>query len=433
MFDRREFLTRSAAAASAAVLSRAATAADHAPDQRVPLGKAEHCVVVWLGGGSGQIDTWDPKRKGDPVAKKPGSYYDAIDTAIPGTQVCEHFTRCAPIMDRFNLVRTVNHDVIDEHAAATNRMHTGYATSETLLYPSVGSVISQQRGALNPKVPPYILIGYPSASRGPGFLGADGNYVYLTDTQSGPAGLARALEITPERQSRREALLQRVRERYLEDGRQAAASAVQQYDAMISEALRYGGPEFMQLFNLAEEPGTLRDNYGGEFGQRCLLTRRLLQAGVRFVEVSHNLNFLNGTGWDVHNKGILNQHKLIQELDQALAAMILDLENVGLFDKTLIVVMSEFGRPAGFDGGGGRGHHGKCFTVAMAGGGLKNGITIGETDELAMEIVSRPVSVPDLHATMYATLGINPLEVLYAGERPVPMTDGGRPIQELFA
>jgi arylsulfatase A-like enzyme len=109
-----------------------------------------------------------------------------------------------------------------------------------------------------------------------------------------------------------------------------------------------------------------------------------------------------------------------------------DLERVKLLDKTLIVVASEFGRPAGFDGGGGRGHHGKCFTVALAGGGLKNGVTIGTTDDLAMQIVDRPVSVPDLHATIYATLGIDPHENLYAGDRPVPTTDGGQPIRELF-
>jgi uncharacterized protein (DUF1501 family) len=158
-----------------------------------------------------------------------------------------------------------------------------------------------------------------------------------------------------------------------------------------------------------------------------------LQGGVRFVEVAHNLNFLNGTGWDVHNAGIENQHKLIQELDTALSSLVLDLERTKLLDKTLIVVGTEFGRPASFDGGGGRGHHGKCFSVALAGGGLKNGLTIGETDELAMKIESRPVSVPDLHATIYAALGIDTKTHLYAGDRPVPITDGGEPIRELFS
>ncbi|MDZ4683816.1 MAG: DUF1501 domain-containing protein [Planctomycetaceae bacterium] len=430
MLLRRDFLAQSAAALAAGSMTVRSSAEDAPAAGDSPRGKAEHCVVVWLGGGAGQIDTWDPKRRGDPKEKTPGSYYDAIDTAIPGTQIVEHFPRCAKILDRFNLVRTVHHDVIDEHAAATNRMHTGRQPSETVVYPSIGSVIAYQRGPVSDQVPAYVLIGYPSTTRGPGFLGAKGNYVYLTDTNSGPAGLARPVDITANRQARREALLAKVREEYL--ARSGNSLPVQNYDAMIAEALRYGGPEFTRIFNLKEESGSLRDDYGGEFGQRCLLTRRLLQSGVRFVEVSHNLNFLNGTGWDVHNEGILNQHKLILELDQALAALVTDLERVKLLDKTLIVVAGEFGRPAGFDGGGGRGHHGKCFTVALAGGGLKNGVTIGETDELAMQIVSRPVSVPDLHATIYAALGIDPHEPLYAGDRPVPTTDGGQPIRELF-
>jgi uncharacterized protein (DUF1501 family) len=158
----------------------------------------------------------------------------------------------------------------------------------------------------------------------------------------------------------------------------------------------------------------------------------LAEAGVRFIEVSHNLNFLNGTGWDVHNDGILKQHALIDELDRALATLVVDLEQKKLLDKTLIVVAGEFGRPAQFDAGGGRGHHAKSFSVALAGGGLQTGRAVGETDELAMSIVSRPVSVPDLHATIYAALGIDQSEPLYAGERPVPITDGGQPIGEIL-
>ena len=189
----------------------------------------------------------------------------------------------------------------------------------------------------------------------------------------------------------------------------------------------------MDVFQLDAEPAELRESYGGEFGQRCLLSRRLIQSGVRFIEVSHNLNFINGTGWDTHNDGQLNQHLLIRELDSALSALVLDLEQHRLLDKTLIVVATEFGRPAQFDGGGGRGHHSKAFSIVLAGGGLHNGKTIGETDELGMHIVSRPVSVPDLHATIYWALGIDPAEELYAdGDRPVPITDRGRPIDELF-
>lgn len=432
--SRREFLsdaarTGLAISAGAAISAAYPVQADDAPS-KPPRGKTEHCILIWLGGGAGQIDTWDPKRKGDPKAKRPGSYYDAIDTAIAGTQVCQHLPKCAAVLDRFNLVRTVHHEVIDEHAAATNRMHTGRPTNGTVVYPSIGSIVAHQRGPVNPKAPAYVLIGYPNVTRGPGFLGAKAGYIYLTDTASGPAGFTPPADVNAERQSRRERLLSQTRADYLAANE---SRAVLDYDATIAAALRLSGPQFMNVFQLDREPADLRGAYGGEFGQRCLLARRLLQAGVRFVEVSHNLNFINGTGWDVHNEGILNQHLLIRELDEALSALVLDLERQKLLDTTLVVVASEFGRPAGFDGGGGRGHHGKSFTVALAGGGLKNGKTIGITDELGMNIVERPVSVPDLHATIHAALGIDPSVELYTSdERPVPITDGGVPLAELF-
>lgn len=435
--NRRDFLKATGAAVTTAGLSgvaglaTAAQAASHKP--KYPLGKAEHCIMVWLGGGPSQIDTWDPKPVGDPKSgkKKPGGYYPAIDTAIPGVQVCEHLPKCANILDRFNLLRTINHDVIDEHAAATNRMHTGRPTSGTIVYPSIGSIIAHCRGPVNEKAPAYVVIGYPNVTRGPGFLGAQAGYMYLTDTEAGPAALSRPDFVNEVRQARRQQLLDQLRSGYLD--REGEATAVADYDRAITEANRLAGPEFMSVFDLKSEPADLRSRYGGEFGQRCLLARRLIQNGVRFLEVSHNLNFVNGTGWDIHNDGYKNQHLLIQEMDNALSTLVLDLEAKKLLDKTLIVVSGEFGRPADFDGGGGRGHWSKAFTVALAGGGLKNGSAIGETDELAQKIVSRPVSVPDLFATMCATLGIDPHTELYDGTRPVPVTDGGVPVAELFS
>ncbi|MAT14044.1 MAG: hypothetical protein CMJ46_02095 [Planctomyces sp.] len=398
----------------------------------MPVGKAEHCIFVWLGGGAGQIDTWDPKRKGDPKNKKPGSYYDAIDTAIPGTQVCQHLSRCAPILDRFNIVRTVHHDVIDEHAAATNRVHTGRPTSGTIVYPSVGSIVAHQKGAAGDNVPAYVLMGYPNVTRGPGFLGTRHGYLYLTETAAGPKGISRPKDLSRERNLRREKLLQAVREGYV--NRHQEDQLIADYDAAVEQAQAMAGPDFARIFELDREPADLRNGYGGEFGQRCLLARRLLESGVRFVEVSHNLNFLNGAGWDVHQATIEDQYKLIEELDIALSSLVLDLEAKKMFDKTLIVVGTEFGRPPGFDAGGGRGHQGKTFSMILAGGGLKNGITIGQTDDLSQNIVDRPVSIPDFHATIHCALGINPREELYdADNRPVPITDGGEPIREIFS
>ena len=193
------------------------------------------------------------------------------------------------------------------------------------------------------------------------------------------------------------------------------------------------GPEFSSAFELDREPAALRAQYGGEFGQRCLLSRRLVERGVRFIEVSHNLNFLNGSGWDVHNEGILQQHKLIQELDTAFSTLIRDLEQKELLEKTLLVITTEFGRPPEFDSGGGRGHQGRAFSCVLAGGGLSHMGAWGETDELAKKIVVNPVSVADFFATICATVGVDYGKNLYDGDRPVPITDMGQPISRLFA
>lgn len=423
---RREMLALSASLASGAILSHAAE-----PVQSVLRGKAEHCISIWLGGGMGQIDTFDPKRRGDPKQKLAGSYYDSIKTAVPGVRLCEHLRQLAPLMDRVTAVRTVHHEVIDEHAAATNRMHTGRPVSGTVVYPSLGSVVAHERGPAAEGAPAYILIGYPNITRGPGFLGARDGYLYLTDTSQGPAGLSRPDDIGSVRQSRRESYLRSMRE--AAKARLGDDARLQDYDAAIAQSLKLSGPEFNRVFKLEGESSDLRNRYGGEFGQRCLLARRLIERGVRFIEVSHNLNFLNGTGWDVHNAGIQKQHELIRELDQALAALIADLESRSILDKTLIVITTEFGRPPEFDGGGGRGHHGQAFSCVLAGGGLKHHGAFGETDELARKIVSDPVSVPDLFATIHAALGVDPAKSLHDGDRPVPITDMGKPIATLFS
>lgn len=424
--NRRDFLAMTAAGAAGMAVPGIASGVG----SKTPLGKAEHCIMIWLGGGMGQMDTFDPKRLGDPKKKVAGSYYPSIPTAVKGVEVCEHLARTAKVMDRFTVVRTVHHDVIDEHAAAVNRMHTGRPTSGTIVYPSIGSIVAHEKGDADSAVPSYVVAGYPNVTRGPGFLGAAHNYMYLIDTESGPAGLARPEDVTGERAARRDRLVAELTREHAK--RVGEDSAVRDYATTSRKAARLAGPEFMDVFHLDKEPRTLRESYGDEFGQRCLLARRLIERGVSFVEVSHNLNFVNGTGWDVHNDGILKQHVLIDQLDRALAALTTDLESRKLLDKTLIVVSSEFGRPAGFDGGGGRGHHGACFSVVLAGGGLNHKGAYGETDELAQRITSDPVSVPDLFATMVASLGIRPSKELYDGDRPVPITDMGKPIPALL-
>ncbi len=391
---------------------------------------AECCIFLWLGGGACHLDTFDPKRQST-GRKDPGSYYPAIPTAIAGVRLCEHLSRTAKLLDRCAVIRTLNHNVVDEHAAATNRVHTGRPPADSTVYPSIGSIVSHKLGANGDGVPAYVVAGYPSASRGPGFLGAKHSYVYLTDTELGPAGLRRPTGLSDTRFDRRNVLVDKLRRDFAE--KNAEDESIQDYVAAAQAGSKLTGPRFMNVFDLKSEPDALRQEYGSEFGQRCLLARRLVESGVRFVEVSFNLNFLNGTGWDTHNEGQLQQHVLIDQLDQAIAALLRDLEARKRLDKTLIVVATEFGRPPEFDGGGGRGHQGTAFSGLLAGGGLKLGQAIGETDELGRKIVSRPVSIPDFHATIHHALGIDPSEELYDGERPVPITDRGEPIAELFS
>jgi len=408
-----------------------APALSAAVNKEMPRGRADSCIFVWLGGGAGHIDTFDPKRLGDPVKNVPGSYYESIPTAACGVRLAKHMPGLADRMDRGLILRNVSHDINSQHGAASNLMHTGRKPSGTIIYPSVGSIVSHELGSKSDEVPAYVVMGYPNIMRDPGFLGARDGYVYLTQVKTGPSGLTRAPDVDDERQARREMLLGRMRVDYL--ARNDNDAVVRARAEVSEQGFRMAGPRFMSVFDLDSESKSANQSYDSEFGQRCLLARRLVQSGVRFVEVSYNLNFLNGTGWDVHQDGIVNQHLLIQDLDKSLAALIDDLDCSKLLDTTLIVVSTEFGRPAEFDAQGGRGHQAGVFSLFLAGGGLRTGQAIGATDEIGKEPVGDVFSVPDSFATIFAAMGINPAKNLYASERPVPITDHGKPALAAFS
>ena len=424
--SRRDFAKQAGAAGALSLLGPSV----FAKEADAPKGKADSCIFIWLGGGACHVDTWDPKARGDAKEKIPGSYYDAVPTAIADVQVCEHLQRTAKLLDRCVLLRSVHHDVVDEHAAAVNRLHTGRPTSGTTIYPSIGSVTAHQLGPGAEAVPSYVVMGYPNLTRGPGFLGPEAGFVYLTDTKAGPSALRLPPDVDTVRQLRRENLLGKLQKNYLANN--VADEKIESYVKVAEAGRKMMRSKLMSVFDLENEPSSRREAYGAEFGQRCLLARKLTGVGVRFVEVAFNLNFLNGTGWDTHNEGQLQQHLMIDELDRAFSSLIEDLEREKRLDRTLLVIATEFGRPPEFDGRGGRGHQCRAFSVALAGGGLRTGQVIGRTDELGKKIVERPISVADLHATIYKTLGIDPAEELYDGDRPVPITDHGKPVRELF-
>src|SRR3569833_3402064 len=212
--QRRDFIKGLGAAALSPALARATTS-----EAKMPRGKAEHVIFLWLGGGMAQIDTFDPKELGDAKAspKKAGSYYASIPTSVKNVRLCEHLAKTAPLVDRMTIVRTVNHRVIDEHAFATNIVHTGRMISGNIVYPSIDSIISHKQGPKTPDEPTYMLVGYPNVSRGPGFLGAKHGFIYLVDTTVGPSGFTLPGFVSPERMARRQQLLAPLRERVADE------------------------------------------------------------------------------------------------------------------------------------------------------------------------------------------------------------------------
>ena len=408
----------------------AATGRTEADSKTRPRATADTCIFVWLAGGMCHVDTFDPKLKGN-GQEIAGSYYNPIETSMPGIQVCKHLPRVAERMDRFAIVRSLNHQFA-EHTQAVDFVHTGRVASGTIVYPSIGSIVSHQLGGFDPKAPAYVVVGNPMQPRGPGFLGGKYNFVYLTDTEAGPSALRLPDGVSAQQYEEWTRTLKSFSEPYLD--KHAGTPTVQAYASVMDRGFEMMSPKFQSAFSVKEEPAELRESYGKEFGQRLLLSRRLVENGIRFVECSFNLHFINGYGWDAHAFAQKRVHLLIRQLDRGLSALVEDLERRGLLDRTLVVVATEFGRPPEFDGQGGRGHQSVAYSTVLFGGGVRGGQSIGATDELGREIVERPVSIPDLHATIHRALGIDPEEPLMTpGGRPVPITDFGRPVEELFS
>lgn len=426
ILTRREFTQRALAAGALAALGgRRGLAAAPFPLRA----RAKSCILLWLGGGMSHLDTFDPKALGDPATGKPGSAYRSIPTAIPGASVCEHLRLTAPLLDRGVILRTISHPLNIDHADAVNLVKTGRVASGALTFPSLASVITHQLGPRDPEIPPYVVMGMPNVTRGPGFLGAKYGYVYLTDTSAGPTGLRVPPEVTPARDARRAGALDLLRDGFRA---QSAAGPAHDYDDALDKARAMVRGKFARVFALDREPESVRARYQGDFGQRCLLARRLVESGARFVEAAYSLNFINGTGWDTHRKGQRNQHLIIQDFDRALSTLVLDLEQRKLLDETLVVVGTEFGRPPEFDNEGGRSHQSVAFSFVMFGGGLRTGQVVGVTDDLGAKVAERPISIPDLHATILAAMGIDPLFELSIDRRPLTLTDDGTPLRELL-
>ncbi len=386
-----------------------------------PRGKSKACILLWMDGGPSQAHTFDPK---------PGGEYKSIPTTVPGLHVCDCLPRVARVMDEIALVRGMNTGE-GGHYRAKYLLHTGYQRLGSFEHPAMGCIASHEIGDLDSELPAFVTIdaGFDKGNGGrlyrsvPAYLGTRHAPLAVRDPEKGLENLpgkAHSTEL-----DRRLALLQRSERRLATHLSDPLVSAKQ---SAFNRAVALMRSDRAKAFDLEGEPTHLREAYGKhKFGKACLMARRLVEAGVSFIEIFHR-------GWDDHEGPAKIVAKRCEWMDPAIATLITDLKQRGLLDDTLIVWMGEFGRsPVN-----GKGHYARAWTTFLAGGGLNTGQAIGKTDEKSKNpggtVVDRPVSSADFLATICRALGIDYTKEFHAaGNRPMPVVEkGAQPIDELF-
>ena len=388
--------------------------------------RASSVIHVHLPGGLAHQDSFDPK----PYAPLPyRGQTRAIDTNLPGVQFSQHMTQLAKIADKLTIIRSFSHNEAD-HSRGTHNMLTGYRPSPAVVFPSMGSITAHELGPRR-DLPPYVCVpgvpstfagsGYLSSSFAPFGLGADpANENFKVRDLNAPGG------VDEERFTRRRELLERVNSKFSEkqisDELIAMDSFYERaYDLLGSQAAR-------DAFRIELEDEKLRDRYGrNQAGQRLLLARRLVEAGVRYVTVTVG-------GWDDH-KGIHNSLKgKLPRIDKAFARLVIDLDERGLLDETLVVLTSEFGRSPKINADGGRDHWPGVFSVVLAGGGVKRGYVHGRSDATASAPEEKRVGPEDFARTLFMLTGIQPdKELMAPGDRPLSIQEGGRLLRDILA
>ncbi|MDP7014339.1 MAG: DUF1501 domain-containing protein [Pirellulaceae bacterium] len=382
-----------------------------------PRGKS--CILLWMDGGPSQQHTFDPKEHGE-FKPKP--------TSVPGIHIVEHLPQLAQVMEDVSIVRSMTTE-INGHYDAKYYLHTGYKRTTAFEHPAVGCLASSEIGPPNDDMPAFVTVdaGYDRPDGGrlyrsvPSYLGPNHAPLAVNDPTQ---GLENLLPTGDDIDARLE-LLGRSEGRFAE---QYALPAVGAKQAAFNRAVRLMRSRRSRAFQLDDEPAALRDAYGEhKFGQSCLLARRLIEAGVSFVEIVHR-------GWDDHNGAAKPIAKRAPWMDAGMATLIRDLKDRGMLDDTLVVWMGEFGRTPG----DGNGHFCNAWSTLWAGGGIKTGQVVGKTNEgpksPGHDIVDRPVKAADFIATLCSALGMDiQREFLAPGLRPVLLADkAAKPIEELL-
>ncbi len=375
-------------------------------------GKA--CILLWMAGGPSQFETFDPK----PGADTQGPT-KAISTSVPGLTIAEHWTHLAPLMKDVALLRSLTSKE-GNHGRATYLLHTSYAPSGGIVHPGFGATVAQQLGPDDFDLPSFVSISGPSI--GPSFLGVRYAPFLVTNPNQPPDNLPSP--VPAQRLQRRLGLL---RELEQEQAKNGAAELVQDHQTLYRQTARMVLSPRTKAFQLDLEPDRVRDHYGrSAFGQGCLMARRLIEAGVTFVEVQ-------ASGWDTHSNELKALKKLVPPVDQATAALLADLRTRGLLERTLVIWMGEFGRMPRINLTAGRDHYPTVFNALLAGAGIQGGRVIGKTDARGIEIVDRPIEVPDLFCTFCQALGIDPRTEYESNVgRPIPIVEHGAAVRELF-
>jgi len=388
--------------------------------------KADSVIHIYLPGGMAHQESFDPK----PLA--PIEYrgeMKPISTKIDGEPFCETLPNIAGIADKITVIRSMTHGEA-AHERGTHNMFTGYRPSPALQYPSMGSVVSHEYGPKN-NLPPYVCVpsqpneyagtGYLSSSFSPFSLGSDpsSNGFRVQDLNL-PNG------IDDSRFATRRNILDAVNDHF---ARKEKGDGLTAMDTFYDRAYSLiSSQKAREAFDINAEPAKLREEYGmNSAGQRMLMARRLVGAGVRFVAMTYG-------GWDMHYGIVKAMKTQMPAFDQAFAALIRDLERTGLLDRTLVMVSSEFGRTPKINKDAGRDHWPKVFSVVLAGGGIKKGYIHGASNATASEPERDPVGPEDLATTVYHQLGIvADKELMAPGNRPIEIVDGGKVIEELLA
>ena len=402
---------------------------------------AKNVIVLFLSGGPSQLDMWDMKPRAPEEIR---GTFRPVSTKVPGLQVCEHLPRTAALADKCCIVRSVHHTT-NSHPAACFWMMTGsriarpQAESNRLSRadrPHLGSALSAVLGGRQP-LPATVMLpemiqpnGPPRSGQHAGFLGpAHDPYLIHSnpnDDDFSPGAVRPLPGLTAERLGERSRLLATINSGRFERSSAASRAFGKYHDAALD---LLNGPAAQRAFDLTHEPDAVRDRYGRHvFGQSTLLARRLIEAGVRLVHVNwvrHDGGF-GGQGYDSHRDHLQwSKDELLPPTDAAFASLLEDLEDRGLLDETLVVMMGEFGRTPRFNQNGGRDHWSRCFSVMLAGGGIPGGAIYGASDATAAYPAADAVTPDDLAATIFTRLGVNPATHIHDElGRPFKLTEG---------